>query len=122
MTTFDASPEVVNLELTEADDEEFTITYNDSDGNTQDISGWTFWMTVKRDRQDDDADAVFQKTVTTHTDAANGKTTIPIAASDTQGEGGNTLWYDQQRKDSNGDVKTYMTGTLYVERETTEAT
>jgi len=121
MPTFNASAPRRDLEITEADDVTISITYEDTDGNAQDISGWEFWITAKQDRSDSDTDAVFQTSVTNHTDAANGETDIDIAAADTDGHGGETLVYDLQRKDASGDVQTFMTGRLYVAAETTEA-
>jgi len=122
MTDFDASAPRRDLTVTEGDDNTISIAYEDADGNAQDISGWEFWITAKTDRADSDADAVFQNSTTSHDDAANGETSLDIAGSDTSGKGGATLVYDLQRKDSSGDITTFMTGQFHIEPETTEAT
>lgn len=122
MTDFDASAARRDLTFTEGDDEDLEITYNDANGNAQDITDWTFWITVKADIDDSDADAVFQNKVTTHDDPTNGVTTIPVNAADTDGEGGNTHVYDLQRKDASGNIKTFLAGQFHVVKESTEAT
>lgn len=121
MSSYSVEAERVDLSMTSGDDETFSITYKDEQGNVRDISGWTFWLTVKSDRSDTDGNAVVQKTVTSHVDAANGETEITLTASDTDGLSG-AYWYDMQRKDSSGNVKTFMLGRLIIEEDVTEST
>lgn len=121
MATFDASAPRQDFTLTEGDDDTFTVTYEDADGNAQDITGWTFWLTVKESITDADSDAVIQKEVTSHTDPTNGQTEFVVTQSDTADLRGN-YDYDMQRRDGNGDIVTFATGRLTFEREVTEAT
>lgn len=121
MTTFSASAERVDLQITSGDDETFSITKEDKDGNTEDITGWTFWLTIKTDQSDSDSDAVIQKNVTTHTDAVNGETNIELDATDTADLAGN-YFYDMQFKTDAGDIKTFMYGNLNIQADITEAT
>jgi len=120
MSTFDASSPQQGFILTSGDDDTFTITYQDADGNVQDITGWTFWLTIKENKSDTDAEAVVQKTVTSHTDPTNGKTEIDVDAADTEDLAGN-YWYDMQREDENGDIKTFAHGVMSIREDTTVA-
>lgn len=107
--------------LMEGDTETFSITKEDSDGNPVDISGWTFWLTIKSDSEDTDANAAVQKKVTSHTDAANGETEIELTSSDTDDLQGD-YDYDIQYKDGAGDVVTPLYGTIHFRADVTEAT
>lgn len=113
--------ETHNLSIDQGDDETLAITRQDADGNAIDISGYTYWLTVKADINDSDADAEVQKQVTTHVDAANGRTDITLTASDTEPLAGN-YHYDIQEKTNAGNINTLMHGTLTVREDVTEAT
>lgn len=119
MADFDA--ERVDISLDQGDDETFAITRQDSDGNAKSISGYTFWLTIKNDYSDSDADAAVQKTVTSHTDAANGKTEIDLTSSDTGDLSGN-YFYDIQEKDGSGNVNTLVKGKLWFSPDVTDST
>lgn len=121
MSDFNAAAPRQDIELDEGDDETFALTRQDSSGLAIDISGYTFWLTVKNDPEDTDANAVLQKTVTAHTDAANGQTEIDLTNSDTEDLQGR-YWYDIQEKTSGGTINTLMHGTLYFQPDVTEAT
>lgn len=120
-TNLSADAEVVDLSLNEGDDDTFVITKKDSDGNAEDISGWTFWLTIKADREDTDANATVQKKVTSHTDAANGETEISLTNSDTSDLQGK-YYYDMQYKDGSSNIKTFMTGKIFFQPDVTEST
>lgn len=115
------SAQEVNLEVTSGDDEAFVITRKDADGNLKDITGWTFWMTVKKTSAVPDSEAAVQKKVTSHTDPTNGETEITLTAADTADLSG-SYQYDMQYKTSGGDVKTFMIGTIHVDDDITEDT
>lgn len=106
---------------TEGDDNTISITKEDDAGNPEDITGWTFWLTLKENRRDSDSDAVLQKEVTSHVDAANGKTEFVLSNTETSSLEG-TYQYDMQYKTSAGDITTFLRGTMYFDGEVTEAT
>lgn len=58
------------------DDTPITINVKDEDDNPVDITGFTFFLTIKPDYDDDetDSEAVVSKTWSSHTDPENGET------------------------------------------------
>jgi len=48
-----------------------------------DITGWTLYFTIKTDPCQVDADAIVQKVVTVHTNAASGLTEVELTHDDT---------------------------------------
>ena len=121
MSTFDATAADQNLEFDQGDDEVINITRKDSDGNTIDITGYTFWLTIKASKSDSDADAVVQKTVTSHTDAVNGETKFSLADTDTDSLSGH-YFYDIQEKTAGGGINTLMAGSMRFETDVTDST
>lgn len=107
--------------VTEGDTATFTFSFTDSSGNALDISAWTVYLTVKRDESDPDSDAVISKDVTNHTDGPGGKTAIEFTEADTEGLTGG-YHYDLQVKRGNGDIQTFMRGTVRFEGGITERT
>lgn len=109
-----------NLKFTRGDDETFSITRTQEDGTAFDLTGWTFWLTVKNDLADSDADAVIQKTVTSHTNPQAGKTRISLAASDTKPLSG-LYEYDIQEETDTGAKRTLVRGNIYFSAEVTQS-
>lgn len=70
------------------------ITRTDSEGAVIDITGYTYFFTVKRNRNDSDANATILKTITSHTDPTNGITQITLLTSDTKGKAPGSYLYD----------------------------
>lgn len=77
-------------------DKIFNISIKDSEGNAQDITGWTVYFMVKSDLDDDDSDAVISKTIETHDNPSEGKTSFSIDREDTQELDAETYKYDIQ--------------------------
>lgn len=117
--------EILNLPLegsiTEGDDYPVNLTITDGDGNAKDISGWTFWLTVKENRGDTDADAIIQEKVTSHTDAANGETEIVLADDDTSELDGKK-YYDIQAKKADDTIQTLFKGRISFDWGATDST
>ena len=90
------------------------------DGVAVDITGWTVKMAVKRSRDDTDAEAIFVKTVTSHTDPTAGETTIPIAASDTADEPVAPYYYDILVIDDQSKRQSSNTGNFIIVQEVTD--
>lgn len=121
MTDFDAAAPRRDFDLMEGDDYVFSISRDQADGSAYDISGWTFWLTIKEARDDPDSAAAVQKTVTNHTDASAGETEFVLTNSDTDGLQ-HRYWYDMQHKDGNGNIRTFMQGRFHFEPDSTEST
>jgi len=106
------------LTQTIGDTKKYTVTFKDSDGNAIDITGATVYLTVKKNKTDSDSDAIFQKTVTSHSDPTNGVTEFTILASDTATIDVNNYVYDIQFVNGT-EVKTFLKGRWQVTDETT---
>lgn len=107
--------------ITEGDDYPVNLTVTDSDGNAKDITNWTFWMTIKEDRDDTDTDAIIQEKVTSHTDAVNGETRIVLADDDTSELDGNKF-YDIQAKKADDTIQTLFKGRIAFDWGATDST
>lgn len=72
------------------------LTFVEDDGVTPiDLTGGKVYFTVNADETpDDDTSVAFQKTVTSHTDPTNGKTTVSIVPTDTSSLAADTYHYD----------------------------
>lgn len=109
------------LQVYRGDDKTFNLTFKDSDGNAIDITGDTIYFTVKKKENDVDANALIQKTVTSHSDPTNGITAIDLTDSDTDIDIG--LWhFDIQRKVSSGEIQTILKDRFRVDRDITITT
>lgn len=121
MSSVEADAPTRDFVFDQGDDEPFQITRQNDDGTAKDITGYTFWLTIKSSKEDSDADAVVQKTVTSHTDAVNGETTIDLTNADTDGLAGSYV-YDIQEKTASGNINTLLKGTMYFDEDVTEST
>lgn len=113
-----------HLELSafKGDDVDIDITVTDSSDNAIDITGWTIWFTAKNKATDDDSDAVIgPKSVTSHTDAANGESKIQLTNSDMDVDSG-SYEYDIQTDDGSGNITTWGKGRFRVKEDVTETT
>jgi len=103
-----------------------TLKYNlvitDKDSNPVDLTGSTIWLTMKSDPSVDDTSAEIQQSVSTHTDASNGKTTVvvPNTTTDTLTPS-STLYYDFQWVTPSDEVTTIMSGKVKVLRDITRS-
>ena len=83
-----------------------------------DITGYTFFFTVKENETDLDADAKISKTVTSHTDPTNGKTTISMGTADTDQEA-KIYVYDIQMRDTSDNITTLLKGDFEIKQDVT---
>lgn len=92
-------------------------------GAVEDITGWTFFLTIKTAITDglDDAGAVVQVNVTAHTDAANGLSLVEVSAATLNTLSGE-YFYDLQYKDDAGKIVTLMYGKMNFDRDVTRRT
>lgn len=86
-----------------------------------DLTGCTIYFTVKKRADNDltDAAAIFTKTVTSHTNAAQGQTKVVGVPADMKAQSPKEYTYDIQLKDSGDKIKTLTKGTFVLEAEIT---
>lgn len=118
--TEDFSAGEANIIIDSGDDETIVLTREDSNGNTKDITGYEFWLTIKDDYGQSDSNAVIQKNVTTHTDPANGETEFDIVPADTADLSG-SYRFDIQEETDTGTTNTLVTGRFIVKSDVTES-
>ena len=68
-----------------------------------DITGYTIIDIIKHNKSDSDAEAIFTKMVTVHTDPENGVSGYTMTASQTDGIENGTYWHATKLFDSGGD-------------------
>jgi len=110
-----------NLQIYRGDDKNYNFVFKDGDGSPIDITGWILFFTVKStvdDAINDDAAEVI-KTISAHTNPAEGQTTVSILDTDTNGLSAGDYYYDFQVKKSTGKIMTIMHGGLEITREVT---
>jgi hypothetical protein len=85
--------------------------FKDNAGVAVPLAGKTLTVTAKKSLEDSDAKAVFQKTITNHTNSAGGVTTVSLTTTDTASTG--NLWIDAVLS-GGGDIKTLFVGSLTI--------
>lgn len=98
-----------------------TLTFKDSSKDAIDITSYTVFFTVKTNKTDSDDNALIKKTITSHTDATNGITTLTLTDSDTDLAIG-THYYDIQIKDGSGNIITLTDGEFEIKQDITTRT
>jgi hypothetical protein len=104
------------LEIIRGDDFELKLEFDEN------ITGATVFFTAKKNVTDTDDKAVLKKTVTSHTDAANGKTAVRFSANDTKDLKPGSYIYDVQIKAVDNSIESWPAETLYVKGDITERT
>lgn len=107
-----------NITFIEGNEPDYTI-HITSDGVDVDLTGSTFYMTVKDNNEDLDDAALFKKTVTSLPQATSGIATIHIDREDTLGKDLGNYYYDILWKNASGDVITLVYGYFYLISTTT---
>lgn len=108
---------MVDLDVYKADSKDFIFTIKDSNDVAVNITGYTFYFTVKENATDDDGDAKIDKTITSHTDPANGQTTISLNSTDTNlpvTSSTQKYVYDVIMKDTSGKARTILNGVFII--------
>lgn len=97
----------------------FAINYqHQHDGEDEPLTGATVFFTMKSDEYDsdsDDSDAAVKKTITDHTDAAAGQTTIEIEPADTANLEPGKYFYDIRVKEADGRIFKVDEGTVKLD-------
>lgn len=102
------------------DTRDYALTFT-SNSVAYNITGATVWFTLKKDRNDADSEAVLQKSISSHSDPTNGKTTLSLTSTDTAIEAGR-YFYDFQIKTASGSIITFLSGTVDVLEDVTRTT
>ncbi len=88
-------------------------------GAEEDITGWTFYFTVKLNMLDTDANTKISKDITIHEDAIHGKTIIELSTSDTDLDTG-SYYYDIKYKDDEANVGIMISGRITIAEPVTQ--
>jgi hypothetical protein len=110
-----------SISIYKKDYKTLNVTVKDSSGNAIDITGFTFWLTVKVRETDADADAVIQKKVTSLSNPTQGIMQFSLDTDDTDIDVAD-YQYDIQMKSSAGAITTLVRGTFIILQEITQAT
>ena len=89
-----------------------TLTFLDSAGAAVNITGYTFYVTIKEQPTDADADALYKADITSLTDPTHGIATITIDAADTVDLTGTKYIDIVYKKPASGGVFTAANGTI----------
>lgn len=112
---------VNDLNIYRGDDKSWTLTFKDSSGTAINITGYTVFFTVKKNKSDVEDDALITKDITSHSDAGNGQTTLSITNTESAIAVGE-YWYDIQTKDGSGNINTVVVGNFNVLQDVTVRT
>lgn len=107
-----------DIEMVRGDTPTWFLGFSRGSGPLALPAGTLIWFTAKRALTDEDAGAVFRKSVgsgVTITDATNGKAKVTLAATDTNPlpDADTLLYYDVQIKETSGVITSFL-GKLMV--------
>lgn len=116
-----AEAETLNLTMEMNNDYSFLVNnYSDSLETPLDITGYTFYFTVKIDKLDENSEAIIDKTITSHIDPINGITRVSISSSEIEGLYG-VYNYDLIRVSDTETKTTLFKGTFTIIQATRKA-
>jgi len=101
------------------DDVTLNLAFKDADGVAINITGYTVFLTLKRNKYDADAAAAISKTITAHSDPTAGLTVISLTAAETAALNG-TYYYDLAYRTGAGVIKTIDSGVFTFKEDTTQ--
>lgn len=108
------------LTIVRGDTKTYKLVFRNSSGIPVDITGWTVYFTVKENLSQTDDQALISKNVTSHTDPANGETSIVLSSTDTDHVG--NYIYDIQYKNTLDEIHTILEGILSFSKDITRRT
>lgn len=114
---------MTTISITRGDDKSINFAFTDGNSAAIDITGYTLFFTVKEvtDTASDDTAAVISKTVTSHTDAVNGLSSVTITNADSDITP-DRYKFDVQLKTDAGSIKTVVKGDFIVSNDVTKRT
>lgn len=108
----------MNISLNHKTDQSIAFQYYDTDGTTpRTLSGATVYFTVKAGSYSasaTDTDALIKKDITSHTNAAQGQTSIDLTNADTNIRPSSSYHYDVKVKETSGKVYLAQSGICSV--------
>ena len=107
-----------NLFIKRGDCKNYTLYFEDDDGDRINITGWVLFFTVKTNIDDPDSAAKISKTITIHTDPINGESQIALSSIDTVDVV--NYCYDIQYKTLTGSIKTIVEGYVTISKDVTQ--
>jgi len=108
-----------NLELIRGDNKSYALHFTDAVGADINITNYTIYFTVTDDLEaTDDSHAKIVKTITSHTNAVQGKSIINLLPADTNLLG--DYYYDIQVKRPSGSVETILSGVITFNADATK--
>lgn len=90
------------------------VTRTDSAGDPIDITGFTYFFSVKNKKGDSDDNALMIKTITSHTDPTNGVTQITLVDADTRDKQSGTYFYDYIECNASDQKNTIFSGSFKI--------
>ena len=106
------------LSVFRGDDKVYNLSFKDGDGVAIDITDWTIFFTVKKNKLTPDADADISKDITVHTAPLTGLSAITLTDSDTDLDP-RLYWYDIQVKKDDGTISTVIKDKFQVKGDIT---
>lgn len=103
------------------DDWTLKFTFTDTDGVPINITGYTFWMTLKSDPDAVDPGSAQVTATSGSPDAANGILYVTIPKAQTNSLTPGTYNYDLQQKDASNNVQTVLLGKVKVAKDITRS-
>ena len=103
---------IYNLEIEKGNTLDLKLLFKEN-GFPVDITDYTVFFTAKDSVSDLDANAVIDKSITTHTNATGGATLIELSSSDTDLTVG-SYYYSIDTNDGDGDIKNLFRGVLLI--------
>lgn len=106
----------VDFEIIQGDDETFEITFKDENALPINITGYTVFFTLKKKLDSDatDDEASIKVSVTSHTDAVNGETSVSLTNDQTSALEARRYYYDFQLKDTSNKIASTKYGVCEV--------
>lgn len=110
-----------NIVVYRGDDWQTGITFTDSNGALVDITGWTVFLTVKKNKDDTDAQAIITRTIFVPVTPPGSRIDITIPNTETTLLAG-MYFFDYQYKKADGTIQTITSGTVTFEKDITRRT
>ncbi len=103
-----------DLSFDEGNDFSYDITLTDENGDAIDLTGYTFYMTVKSKKSNSDEDSIFKITVSSIPSPELGIVTIPVTRDDTLNVPPGIYPYDIKYKTGSDSVRTVLIGNFQL--------
>jgi len=110
----------MRIKLKRGNDRNLKVNVTDAAGAAVDITGWNVRFTVKKLASQTDAEAIINKLVTVHENAAGGITNIPINGVDTDTQPVGNYMFDLRVRDQANKEHSSDTGAFVLVQEITD--